>query len=178
MGAGTKRTRDWIYRGKCFWWWSGEFVGSHFLVFSFRLYMYLDLSSFANRTSSAGLGVRDLKQRVKRASSAHPKKRHTRGESSKMKMKKRSGSRIRKSRPGSAPARQTPTRQHRATMWETIEQVVVVAVCLFVFLVCGCFVRFLFLIESTKKNNTHKRPVWKQNKTHLYNRKKHLQNTK
>lgn len=60
----------------------------------------------------SALGVRDLKERVHRASSAHPKKRSTR-DPSKIKIKKRG---IKKLRPGSAPARQTPTRQHHSTL--------------------------------------------------------------
>ena len=57
--------------------------------------------------SVPALGVRALKQRVKRATSAHPKKRMNTRDPAKMKVKKRG---IKKSRPGSAPARQTPTR--------------------------------------------------------------------
>ena len=65
-------------------------------------------------SSMHSLGVRELKQRVRRATSAHPNKRsgdghHAVSQSRRSKMGS-AKKKLRKSRPGSAPARQTPKR--------------------------------------------------------------------
>ena len=70
----------------------------------FLLFLFLSVCH-----SVPTLGVRAIKNRLQRATSAHPNKRNTRDPSHK-KIKKRG---IKKSRPGSAPARQTPTRRQQ-----------------------------------------------------------------
>ncbi len=61
--------------------------------------------------STSTLGVRALKQRVRRATSAHPNKRSTGGNpGSRSGLSKKNKKEPRVSRPGSAPARQTPKR--------------------------------------------------------------------
>jgi hypothetical protein len=83
-----------------------------FLDFFFSFFIFLSLSlslSLSLPRSVPTLGVRAIKNRLQRATSARPNKRNTRDPSHK-KIKKRG---IKKSRPGSAPARQTPTRRQQ-----------------------------------------------------------------